>query len=232
MSWLFSQALVAEYSAATSSDGTPSAPLSGMPTPLAYLPQDRMTEFSKLSRYGVTFAPLTENLGEELLMWFLEVSLARISHLPEMVPASMARYLDYGEKWPESSEKYDLNSHSWKIHHSLFPVDLHWSSVILPKWGMSANGCVYRHPRLERPITATEAGLLPTPSGVNGGRNNVMGRIDEWGGSGNPFRGTEIGRMRCANFEEWMMGWPMGWSELTPLEMDKFHLWQKQHSKC
>lgn len=31
---------------------------------------------------------------------------------------------------------------------------------------------------------------------------------------------------------EWLMGWPIGWTELKPLEMDKFREWQLQHSAC
>ena len=29
---------------------------------------------------------------------------------------------------------------------------------------------------------------------------------------------------------EWLMGWPIGWTDLKPLEMGKFRLWQQQHS--
>ena len=29
---------------------------------------------------------------------------------------------------------------------------------------------------------------------------------------------------------EWLMGWPMGWTGLQPLEMDKFQEWRQQHS--
>ena len=28
---------------------------------------------------------------------------------------------------------------------------------------------------------------------------------------------------------EWLMGWPIGWTGLKPLEMDKFREWQLQH---
>lgn len=28
---------------------------------------------------------------------------------------------------------------------------------------------------------------------------------------------------------EWLMGWPIGWTELRPLEMARFHEWQQQH---
>jgi DNA (cytosine-5)-methyltransferase 1 len=72
MSWLYSQALVEEYLGDNFSDGEQSVPLNGSHTQLAYLPPDKMTAFSRLSRFGMTFKPLTENLGEELLKSFRE----------------------------------------------------------------------------------------------------------------------------------------------------------------
>jgi hypothetical protein len=79
MSWLFSQALVEEYLGDTYLDGEPSALSNGKNTQLAYLQQDKMTDFSRLSRFGMMFKPLTENLGEELLMLYLEDFHARTS---------------------------------------------------------------------------------------------------------------------------------------------------------
>lgn len=79
MSWLFSRALVEAYSAGTCSAGELCAPSNGSPMPLAYLPPDRMTAFSRPSRFGATFKPLTEDLGAGLLTWFREASLARTS---------------------------------------------------------------------------------------------------------------------------------------------------------
>ena len=29
---------------------------------------------------------------------------------------------------------------------------------------------------------------------------------------------------------EWLMGWPIGWTELKPLAMDRWQQWQQQHS--
>lgn len=58
---------------------------------------------------------------------------------------------------------------------------------------------------------------LPTPSGTsNHGKNHVAGRLDEWGGSSNPFRGTDLGRLHLPSFECWMMGLPAAWQQLTP----------------
>lgn len=70
---------------------------------------------------------------------------------------------------------------------------------------------------------------LPTPSGCsNGGKNHVVGRLDEWGGSSNPFRGTEIGKVRCASFEAWMMGFPMEWVSPMVLETLSFRPLRKR----
>lgn len=70
---------------------------------------------------------------------------------------------------------------------------------------------------------------LPTPSGCsNGGKNNVVGRLDEWGGSSNPWRGTETGKKRCASFEAWMMGYPMEWLSQTVFETLSFHPLRKR----
>ena len=64
-------------------------------------------------------------------------------------------------------------------------------------------------------IKGKDSGLLHTPSGVS---HNNMGRLDEWGGQRNPFRGTQLGKTRCATFEEWMMGYPIGWTDLKDCE--------------
>lgn len=31
---------------------------------------------------------------------------------------------------------------------------------------------------------------------------------------------------------EWLMGWPIGWTDLEPLAMDKFRQWLEQHGAC
>jgi hypothetical protein len=31
---------------------------------------------------------------------------------------------------------------------------------------------------------------------------------------------------------EWLMGWPLGWTDLKPLETGKFRQWQQQHGGC
>lgn len=63
------------------------------------------------------------------------------------------------------------------------------------------------------------SGGVPTPSGTsNHGKNHVAGRLDEWGGSSNPFRGTSLGKVHCPAFELWVMGYPAAWIGLTEPE--------------
>jgi hypothetical protein len=41
----------------------------------------------------------------------------------------------------------------------------------------------------------------------------------------------EIGGQLNPTWVEWLMGWPIGWTDLKPLEMDKFALWLNSHGK-
>ena len=188
MSWLFSRALVGEFLRATCSDGKQFAQLSASPTPQAYLSSDKMTAFSRLSRYGMTFAPLTEPLGVALLMWFQGDFLARTSARQEKAQESKVSAPACGEKWRESSVRYVLDSYSWKIHLSLFPEDLPWSLVILPKWGMTRSGVVYQHPTLERPINETASGLWQTPV-ADDSVNRAAGK---WNSHGEPKLSAQV----------------------------------------
>jgi hypothetical protein len=71
--------------------------------------------------------------------------------------------------------------------------------------------------------------MLPTPMA---GNDHWGGRLDELGGSGNPFRGSEIGRLRLNPcWVEELMGWPTGWTDLSPLETARFQQWLLAHGR-
>ena len=174
MSWLYSRALAAEYSAACCSAGALSAPSSATPTPQAYSYQGKMTGFSRLSRFGMTSEPLTEDDGEALLTWYLAASRVRTYPRPEPEPELTASNPASGGKWQESSVRYDLVSCSWKTHQCLFDEDLPESSVILPRWGLMHGGLVYQPRNAERRTSATGSGYWPTATtcGVDNGSNS------------------------------------------------------------
>lgn len=288
MSWLYSQALVAEYLEGTCSDGAPFAPSSGNPTPQAYLPPDKMTAFSRPSRFGMTFAPLTDGHGEELLTWFRGASRARTSAQPEKAPGSTESAAGFGEKWRELSVRYDPDTSSWKTHRCLWDEDLSACSLTLPKWGLMRSGVLLERMTLALPTAANDAGLLPTPLASNtkahhmrsGGRparsywptpkaNDAekRGNFD----TSNPRNGlpaaakawpTPVASMSKGSspasltrrdgqdrsndrldhavmaadggqlnptWVEWLMGWPLGWTDLKPLATDKCRNAQRRH---
>jgi len=83
MSWLFSQALVEAYLGDIYLGGEQSALSNGNNTQQAYCAPDKMTDFCRISQFGMMFKPLTESLGEELLMSYLGDFHARILVQPE-----------------------------------------------------------------------------------------------------------------------------------------------------
>ena len=164
MSWLFSQALVAEYSAASCSDGAPSAPSNTTPTPQAFLWRDKTTDAWSRFPSGMTCEVFEESRGEGLLTWFREGFRAPTSVPPARAQESPASSQDCGARWRALSVKFDRASSSWKTAHCLLSEDLPWSSVILPKWGMMRDGELWERTTLALPTSGTDAGFWPTPN--------------------------------------------------------------------
>jgi len=227
MSWLFSQALVVEYLGENFLDGEQSAPLSGKPIQQAYLQLDKMTDFSRLSRFGMTFKPLTESRGQELLTLYLADFHAKTLAQQEKAQELMENDQECGEKWHASFVKYDPSSSLWKTHQCSLLGDLEEFSETWPQWGLMQDGECWEQQMLEQDINETEFGLWPTPTTPTGGGN--------FGGSGaykNAIKnGTHIPHSINPNLYEWLMGWPLGWTDLKPLEMDKSHFVQQQHGE-
>lgn len=236
MSWLFSQALVAEYSAENFSDGELSAPLSVMPTPHKFWHNDKMTEPSNLSRYGLTCQVLTATRGEELLMSYLSASRVRISVHKETEPVSMEMTPDNGKKYRALSMKYDHLICGLRTHHCLFQEDLTGYSVILPRWGMMQNGELWGLINPEHHIDVIESGLkerFPTPTAS---RTTILdmeqAKVSGTSGKRKPFKEMKKemdGGMLNPNWVEWLMGWPIGHTDLKPLETDKLAEWYRWH---
>jgi DNA (cytosine-5)-methyltransferase 1 len=161
MSWLYSQALGEAYLGENFSDGEQSAPLNGNPIQQAYCAPDKMTGFSRLSRFGMTFKPLTESRGEELLTLYLEGFHAKTLVPQEKAQESMESEAECGEKWRASFTKYDLNSCLWKTHQCSLLGDLDEFLETWPQWGLMRDGECWEQIPLVRLIDETEFGLQP-----------------------------------------------------------------------
>jgi hypothetical protein len=42
---------------------------------------------------------------------------------------------------------------------------------------------------------------------------------------------AQVGGPLNPHWTEWLMGWPEGWTDLKPLETDKFQKWLDAHGK-
>lgn len=231
MSWLFSRALVEAYWEESSSDGAQSALSSGSPIPQAFLPPDKMTAFSRPSRFGMTFGHLTADLGEVLLTWFLADFHAKTLALRERVLESMENEAPCGTTWLESLAKYDHNTCSWKTAQFSLLGGLDEFSETWPNWGSMRNGVSFQQVGPERPIGATESGSwVPTPTASDHKRTPMkrnyanrpitLGTADTLAQWVVRMAGLEHARLEPSLWE-WVMGWPVGWTELKPLETDK-----------
>jgi hypothetical protein len=302
MSWLYSQVLVEEYLGDISLDGEQSVQLNGSNTQQAYCAPDKMTGFSRLSRFGMTFKPLMESRGEELLTLYLAAFHAKTSLLQEKVLELTESEAGCGDKWRGSFTKYDPSSCSWRTHQCSLLGDLDEFSETWPQWGLMRDGECWEQRTLEQTIRGTEFGLSPngvdsfhTPNttGLDGGSNSrkalkkkrqnwptpkaidgivrhsqkmmekkfygkgdvdltIAVKMNKWP---TPVTrdykdtGTQESMTRALNkrdspglalmvgaatggklnptWVEWLMGWPLGWTDLKPLEMDKSHCVQQ-----
>ncbi len=42
----------------------------------------------------------------------------------------------------------------------------------------------------------------------------------------------EVGGLLNPEWVEWLMGWPLGWTALEPLETDRFHYWLRSQREA
>ena len=282
MSWLFSRVLVEEYLGDTSLDGEQSVQSNGNHTQQAYCAPDKMTKFSRLSRFGMTYKPLTESRGEELLTLYRAGFHAKTFQLQGGGLDLMEKNQECGEKWHGLLAKFDQDTHSWRTAQCSLLEDLNESLQTLPQWGMTVGGELYLLPTLVQTTNEKESGLWLTPSTVDIstrsaesmekrleyrkkiGRNGVgagcLSEQVEWSGKGvpigyitketwptptahmaketnapsealrnEPSMASRVGGKLNPTWVEWLMGWPLGWTDLKPLETDKCLYVQQQH---
>jgi hypothetical protein len=185
------------------------------------------TESCQSSQSGMMSAPLTELRGEEKSMSSAEASRVRTFQAPGGGLELKASEADSGQKWPESLAKYDRNSRSWRTAQCLLFEDLGESLETFPNWGMMRGGECWEQTCAEPIITAPDGGWLPTPTCADA--KNAGGRQNQYDLSRHAREIT--GKRLSVHYSEWTMDWPVGWTDITPLETDKFQQWQHSHGE-
>jgi hypothetical protein len=234
MSFTFSRALVEEFSEATCSGGDVSAPSSSTPTPDQFWWPDKTTEHSRLSRFGMTCGPLMADRGGVLLTWWLGDFLVRMCPLPERGTALTGSDPASGTRCDASFAKYDRAALKWRTAQCSLLEDSDESSETWPKWGSMRNGECWERPEWVPPMNGTASGSVPTPVATmskgsspaaltrKSGRSRERDRLDHY------VMATDGGPLN-PEYAEWLMGWPIGWTDLRPLGTDRFRQWQQLH---
>ena len=153
-----------EYLGDICSDGEQSVQSNGKPIQQAYCALDKMTDFSRLSRFGMMFKPLTEQAGEELLMSYQAAFLAKTSLSLGGGMDLTEKEVECGERWQGLLAKLDPNTLLWKIPQCSLLEDLEQSLEIWPNWGSMRNGVCWEQMRLVQTINENEFGLWLTPT--------------------------------------------------------------------
>jgi len=300
MSWHYSRALEGAFSAASCSDGGPSARSNSTTTPAACSSPDRTTDALIRSQSGTTSGLSEAVHGEALLTWFLAASRARTSASQEREKESTGPDPDSGEKWRGSLAKWDRDSSSWKTAQLSLLGGWEPFSETWPRWGMMRDGECWELAMPALRTDGTESGSWPTPvatDGSKGGRitprkskegGNLIEAISNrtiWAtptvqdgngrthhnqpnGSKTPsLLGQVIGfPTPCAQdaknstlpvsqrdrdsipgallrsgqapggqlnptWVEWLMGWPLGWTDCAASETDRFLQWRLSHGE-
>jgi hypothetical protein len=276
-----------------------------------------MTKYSRLSQFGMTYKPLTENRGEELLTLYLEDFHAKTSQLLETVMGLTVNDQECGERWQGLLARLCPNTFLWKIPQCSLLEDSEQSLEIWPNWGTMRNGVCWEQMMWVQTIDVNEFGywLTPTATSISsrspqameyrtkqresqGHRTVQPGNLAEqvmysgqipckdmkhptnwptptcsdvytgnlkssqqkegsmhsvtlpqavkmWGtpksqdsrhalrdrnkgNLGEQVSGMHNGGHLNPTWTEWLMGWPLEWTDLKPLETDKSHCVQQQ----
>jgi hypothetical protein len=226
MSWLYSRALVEDCLRHKFLDGKQSALLNWMNIADGFWCSDKMTDHCDTdSQYGMTFVHLTAERGAAELMSYLAAFHAMTLVPQETKKESQEKIADYGKKCHASFAKYSQDLCLWKTHQCSLLEDWEQFSEIWPQWGLMQNGECWEQTRLAHHIKETDFGLWPTPTATDSTRGSpeTMEAKQARGANTGWSLIDVLGYIPHPEFAEWLMGWPIGWTDLRPLEMGKCH---------
>ena len=207
--------------------GVPCVPLKSKITHAEFYCNGKLMDSYLDSLSGTTSQPSTANLGGERSKSSQEVFPVKTSQQQESVQDSMENDQDSGGKWHASFAKYNPDTHSLRTHQCSLFEDSTEYCVTLPRWGSMRTGECWEQQMLEQNTNATESGLWATPTTPSGGGN--------CGGSGaykNALKnGTHIPHSINPNLYEWLMGFPIGWTDLNASVTLKHPFAQPQHGE-
>jgi hypothetical protein len=234
MSWLFSQALVAEYLEEKSLGGKQLQPWKLKDIHVGYSCSDKTIQHYILSQYGRTLevSPketiiadhLLDDYRESMIAWlFPEDSHARTFQWLGKVKGLTEKIVASGGKCTGWFAKYDPQQSIWKTPQCSLIGGLIEYSDRWPKWGIMQSGVCWELPTLELTTIEKEYGLWPTPT-VNDAKNNgTQSQKDR----NSPNLNAVVGGRLNPTWVEWLMGWPINWTDININIKSNYEYWKQ-----
>jgi hypothetical protein len=150
----------------------------------------------------------------------------------------------YGQRWSGSFARYDPATCSWRTHQCCLDGEWDEYSEIWPNWGSLHDGECFPLAPLVLHIHGRDCFYwhTQTANDCKPAGQSEMGQVQKWL-QGESIKNTYIrlrsllaarcGRREPPNppFLEWLMGWPIGWTETVALETDRFQSWLHSHGR-
>lgn len=192
------------------------------------------TESSQNSQSGTMCELSTASRGEEKSTVSAEASPAKTFPQREKARVLTGREAGYGASSRVLLAKFDRDTRSWKtLQCSLFG-DSDECLETFPKSGMTQGGLLWEL-TMSGPRTGESVSgywRIPTPLASDGKNHKVRHlRNSKFGARVHsvPYWILKNYNMRCTpKMTEWLMGYPISWTDSAPLATDKFRSWQQQ----
>lgn len=196
------------------------------------------TESSQNSQSGTMCELSTANRGEEKSTVSAEASPAKTSLQREKERVSTGREADCGLNLQESLARYDPATHLWRTRQCSLFEGLGECLETFPRSGMTQNGLLWELTTWAHPTGASESGFwrIPTPLASDGSKQQANSKVRHLRKSNfgarlhsAPYWILKNYNMRCTpTMSEWLMGYPISWTDSAPLAMDKFRSWRQR----
>lgn len=193
------------------------------------------TESCQSSPSGTTCGHSTGGHGEGSLTLCVGDFRARTSVPPDQTITSMEGGEDWmgrkvvcGWKCAESFAKWSRDLCKWKTRRGLFQTDSEEFSGTWPAWGSMRDGECYRQEAVVPRTSVSASGLwLPTPTAHNAKEGAYPAEYTR----NTPTLAATVGGKLNPELTEWMMGLPIGYSDLKPLGTLRSQSWLHSHGR-
>lgn len=200
--------------------------------------KDSATESCPASQSGTTCGLSTASRGAEKSTASAEASRVKTSRQQAKAWASTEREAGYGASSLVLLARYDRDTRSWKTPQCSLIEDSGECLETFPKSGIMRGGVLWELTTWAHPTGASESGFwrIPTPLASDGSKQQANSKVrhlrnSKFGArvSSVPYWILKNYNMRCTpKMSEWLMGYPISWTDSAPLATDKFRSWRQR----